>query len=433
MSGRTSGVRGILLGAMAFALAACGGGNKTSDEIPPPPEELEGQVVERSRSDQVAADRRERERQRLAQRAGEGRFAYVRYAPDTSDSLPKACLVFSEPLDEDVDYAIYAPMDDGVEVAYDVNGQQLCLNGLSFASSYTLTLTEGLPSKDGDELGREEEVQISFEDRPPYVGFSGSGVILPREDADGIAVETVNVDRVKVSVSRVNDRALAFKSVTQGTESAQGRYSYVYGDENPSDLASEVWSGTMDIQNLKNAPVVTVFPLPDVIETLDPGAYYVEITDAIELDRYEGPPASAKRWVMLTDLALTAYRSGSGLDVTLRSLQDGRVMPNTPVQLIARNNEVLGEAQTGVDGRVTFNAELLAGAGNQSPKMVLASGLKGDTAILDLTRAPVDVSELNTGGRVTPGEVDAYLYTERGIYRPGETVHLTAMMRDRAG
>ena len=37
------------------------------------------------------------------------------------------------------------------------------------------------------------------------------------------------------------------------------------------------------------------------------------------------------------------------------------------------------------------------------------------------------------GGRVTPGEVDAYLYTERGIYRPGETVHLTAMMRDRAG
>ncbi|MEO0452003.1 MAG: alpha-2-macroglobulin [Pseudomonadota bacterium] len=433
MTGRTSGVRSILLGAMAFALAACGGGGNTSDEIPPPPEEAEGQVVERSRSAQVAADRRERERQRLAQRDGEERFAYVRYAPDTSDSLPKACLVFSEPLDPNADYSIYAPMDGDVEVAYSVNGEQLCLNGLSFAASYTLTLTEGLPSEGGDELGREEEVQISFEDRPPYVGFSGSGVILPREDADGLAIETVNVDQVKVKVSRVNDRALAFKSVTQGTESQQGRYSYVYGNENPSDLSSEVWSGAMDIRNVKNAPVVTVFPLPDVIGTLEPGAYFIELTDGIELDRYEGPPASAKRWVMLTDLALTAYRSQSGLDVTLRSLQDGRVMPNTPVQLIARNNEVLSEAATGVDGRVTFNPELLAGTGNVAPKLVLASGLKGDTAILDLSRAPVDLSELDTGGRVTPGEIDAYLYTERGIYRPGETVHLSAMMRDRAG
>lgn len=433
MIGRTSGVRSILLGAITVALAACGGGNSTSDDVPPPPEEAEGQVVERSRSAQVAADRRERERQRLAQREGEARFAYVRYAPDTSDSLPKACLVFSEPLDPEADYSIYAPMDGEVDVAYNVNGEQLCINGLSFAASYTLTLTEGLPSEDGDELGREEEVQISFEDRPPYVGFSGSGVILPREDADGLAIETVNVDRVNVTVSRVNERALAFKSVGRGTESQQGRYSYVYGEDNPSDLSSEVWSGTMEVQNTKNAPVVTVFPLPDVIGTLAPGAYYIELADAVELDRYEGPPASAKRWVMLTDLALTAYRSASGLEVTLRSLQDGRVMPNTPVQLIARNNEVLGEASTGVDGRVSFNPELLAGTGNLSPKIVLAAGLKGDTAILDLTRAPVDLSEMNTGGRVTPGEIDAYVYTERGIYRPGETVHLTAMMRDRAG
>lgn len=433
MSGRTSGVRSILLGAITLALTACGGGNNTSDDIPPPPEEVEGQVVERSRSDQVAAERRERERQRLLQRRGEDRFAYIRYAPDTSDAQPKACLVFSQPLDPNVDYSIYAPMDGGVDVAYEVNGQQLCLNGLSFATSYTLTLTEGLPDQKGALLGREEEVQVSFEDRPPYVGFSGSGVILPREDADGLAIETVNVEQVNVKVSRVNERALAFKSITRGSETQQGSYSYVYGNENPSDMASEVWTGTMAVQNLQNAPVVTVFPLPDVIGTLEPGAYYIEVTDAVELDRYEGPPAAAKRWVMLTDLALTAYRSGSGLDVTLRSLQDGRVMPNTPVQLIAQNNEVLGEAATGVDGRVTFNAELLAGRGNLAPKMVLASGLKGDTAVLDLTRAPVDLSELDTGGRVTPGEVDAYLYTERGIYRPGETVHITAMMRDRAG
>ncbi len=432
MRSRTFGLRGGLVGAMVIVLAACGGGGETT-EVPPPPETNEGVVVERSRSDQVAAERRERERQRLAERANDSEFVYARYAPDVSGDQPKACLVFSKSLDENADYSIFVTLDGDQTPAYSIEGQKLCLSGLSFASSYTATLREGLPSAAGDALGREETVSISFEDRPPYVGFRGSGIILPREDADGLAVETVNVDQVKVTVSRVNDRVLAFKSLTKGEEAAQGRYAYVYGDENPADVSSEIWSGSMDITNVRNAPVVTVFPLPDVIETLEPGAYYVEITDSKELGDYDGPAASAKRWIMLTDFALTAYRSGSGLDVTLRSLQDGRVMPNTKVQLIARNNEVLSESNTGVDGRVTFNAELLAGTGNLAPKLVLATGLKGDTAVLDLTRAPVDLSELETGGRVTPGDVDAYLYTERGIYRPGETVFLTAMMRDRAG
>ncbi|MEM8615930.1 MAG: MG2 domain-containing protein, partial [Pseudomonadota bacterium] len=429
-SGRV--LRNLAIAASAIVMAACGGGEQR--EIPPSPDEVTaGEVVERSRSDQVAADRRERERQRLAEAARDTRFAYTRYAPDLSGDQPRACLEFSRPLNPNVDYSIFAPLRGDASAAYGVNGQLLCLAGLSFASTYEVTLREGLPAEDGTELGREEIVQISFEDRPPYVGFVGSGVILPREDADGLAVETVNVDAVDVKVSRVNDRSLVFKSITKGVESAEGRYSYVYGDENPSDLASDIWSGTMQIDSVKNAPVTTVFPLPDVIGTLDPGAYYVEISDAKPIGRYDGPSASAKRWIMLTDLALTAYRSGSGLDLTLRSLQDGRAMPNTPVQLIARNNEVLGEAATGVDGRVTFNAELLAGRGNLAPKMVLASGLKGDTAILDLTRAPVDLSELETGGRITPGDIDGYLYTERGIYRPGETVHVTAMLRDRAG
>jgi hypothetical protein len=433
MIGRTFGLRNGVLGGILLALAACGSGDDTPD-IPPPPEEVGvGEVVERSRSDQVAAEQRERERQRIAERAGETAFEYIRYAPDTTGDLPKACLVFSAPLDPETDYSVFVDMSEGVEPAYEINGEQLCLNGLSFAASYTATLLEGLPAEDGRELLREEDVQLSFEDRPPYVGFRGSGIILPREDADGLPIETVNVDSVEVTVSRVNDRALAFKSLSKGVEAAEGRYSYVYGDENPADVSSEIWSGTMEIANLKNAPVVTVFPLPDVIQTLEPGAYYVEVNDAKEIGRYDGPPASAKRWILLTDLALTAYRGGEGLDVTLRSLQDGGVLPNTPVQLIARNNEVLAEVMTGTDGRVQFNAELLAGTGNLSPKIIMARGLKGDTAIIDLTRAPVDMSELDVGGRMTPGPVDGYLYTERGIYRPGETVYLTALLRDRAG
>ncbi|MEM5516792.1 alpha-2-macroglobulin [Henriciella sp. AS95] len=428
MIGRTFKARGILLAGLVSALAACGGGDKPPETVP---ESSNGQVIERSRADQVAAERRERERQRLAA-AEENKFTYFRYSPDTSGNQPRACLVFSAPLDPDVDYSTFINMRPGVRPAYNIEGRELCLEGLDFARSYTATILEGLPSDDGRAIAREEEVTISFEDRPPYVGFKGSGVILPRDDADGLAIETVNVEKVDVTVYRVNDRALAFKRIDQGNEAPQGRYSYLYGEEDPRDVSSEVWTGSMDIDNITNAPVTTVFPLPDVIETLKPGSYFVELQDSKDLNSNDGPPASARRWIMLTNLALTAYRGENGLDVTLRSLQDGEVLPNTRVQLIAFNNEVLGEAETGEEGRVRFGAPLLAGTGNSAARMVMAFGAKGDLAVLDLTRAPVDLSEQNTGGRRTPGPVDGYIYTERGIYRPGETVHLTAMMRDRA-
>lgn len=427
-----SRLRTGLFGCCALLLAACGG-PAPEPELPAGPETELGQILERSRSDQVAVNRRDRQRQQYADQQGDAAFAYIRSASDLTQAQPRACLVFSHPLDPTIDYSIYVPVRGNAEPAFSVEGAQLCLEGLGFASSYTATLRQGLPALDGRLLGRDEEVSLSFDDRPPYVGFRGSGIILPREDADGLAIETVNVDEVRVRVSRVNDRVLAFKSLTQGQTVAEGRYGYLYGSENPDDVATDIWSGTMAIDSVSNAPVTTVFPLPDVIETLEPGAYFVSLEDAKPLGRGTGPAASARRWILLTDLALTAYRSESGLAVTLRSLQDGKVMANTRIRLIAGNNEILGEAMTGVNGQVKFNAELLSGTGPLAPKLVLASGLKGDTALLDLDRAPVDLTAFPTGGRTTPAEVDAYVYTERGIYRPGETVHLTAMLRDRAG
>ncbi len=432
MRNMRSGLLGGIFGLFVASLAACGG-RDAAPELPPEPEVQAGEVVSRSRASQVAVERRDRQRQQYVSEQGDAPFAYIRYAPDLTQAQPRACLVFSRPLDPDIDYAVFVPVRGNSEPAYSVEGRDLCLDGLSFASTYTATLREGLPALDGSRLGREEEVSLSFEDRPAYVGFRGAGVILPREDADGLAVETVNVDQVRIRVARVNDRALVFKSVTQGETTPEGRYGYLYGGENPDDVAAEVWSGTMGIDSVRNAPVTTIFPLPDVIGSLAPGAYFVSLEDAKPISRRDGPAASARRWILLTDLALTAYRSDSGLDVSLRSLQDGKVMPNTRIRLIARNNEILGESTTGVNGKVQFNAELLAGTGPMAPKLVLASGLKGDTAMLDLERAPVDLSAFATGGRATPHEVDGFVYTERGIYRPGETVHLTAMLRDRTG
>ena len=49
-----------------------------------------------------------------------------------------------------------------------------------------------------------------------------------------------------------------------------------------------------------------------------------------------------------------------------------------------------------------------------------------------MTRAGFDLSDRGVTGRAAPGALDVYAWTERGIYRAGETVHVAALARDGA-
>ena len=422
-------VLGALVSSAMLALAACGG----SQTAQGPGEDSDAQVlVERSPADEAAARKRDEARQR-AREAAETEFSYFRYRIDTSAEQPLACLVFSAALDPKTDYSPYVEFRPAFRAALTVEGRELCVGGLTFGTTRTATILAGLPAADGRTLKRAETVAIDFADRPPFVGFKGTGVILPRENADGLPIETVNVDQVRVTVSRINDRALVFKNINAGTATRQGQWSWLWGPDSPDDVGEELFNGIMDIASSANAPVVTVFPLQDVVGPMKPGAYFVSVTDAAELNDAEGPAAASGRWILLTDLALTAYRGENGLDITLRSLKDGKTVRNATVQLLASSNAVLAEARPNEQGRVTFDAPLMNGQGSMAPRLVLATAANGELAALDLARAPVDLSEQEVGGRRTPGPVDAFVYTDRGIYRPGESVELTAMLRDRAG
>ncbi|MAK61461.1 MAG: alpha-2-macroglobulin [Ponticaulis sp.] len=384
----------------------------------------------------AATQRRIDERERLRQAAADkndSEFGYLRYRTDTSGAAPLACLSFSSPLDPETDYSPYVEVSPRKSLGFSANGEDLCVGGLTFSDSRQLTLKAGLPAADGRELAEDEVVSVDFTDRPPFVGFKGGGVILPRLDADGLPIETVNVNKVKISVTRINDRALAFKRVMEGYTRSQGGYGYLYGDEDPGDVEVPVWSGEMDIEARQNAPVVSVFPLAEVIGTLEPGAYFVSVQDARENLGRDGPPAKAERWIITTDLALTSYIGETGMDVVVRSLQSARQVGSVRLQLLAQNNEVLAEKSTDGTRAVHFEGPLLQGEGNLRPRMVAAFGPRGDFAILDLDRAPIDLSSENIGGRTPNFPVDGFVYSERGIYRPGETIHATAMLRDDAG
>lgn len=369
-------------------------------------------------------------------------FAFAQLTLDTTDEAPRACFVFTQALNVSgsVNYTDFIKFSPEAKVAAEATGNTVCFDGLDFNKDYTATVREGLPNGNGETLPREDKVAVSFGDKPAYVGFAGNGVILPRMEADGIGIETVNVSKLDIEVRRVGDRALAYKNIVEGDTVAEDRYGYVYGAEDGEDVGVLVWEGELEIAEKPNATVTTVFPLGAALgkarrestSGLKPGAYFISLKDASD-----GAPdyrqARSWRWVMFTDLALTTYAGGDGLDVIVRSLATARPVQGVNVKLIAQNNDILSEQISDGDGRVRFPAPVTRGDGPLRPRMIMAFGQKEDFAAIDLDRSPLDLSDRDVAGRMSGSSVDSYVYFDRGIYRPGETAHISGMIRDAQG
>ena len=103
------------------------------------------------------------------------------------------------------------------------------------------------------------------------------------------------------------------------------------------------------------------------------------------------------------------------------------------MRLLARNNEVLSTKRTDDAGHVAFEANLTRGEGSLAPALIIAADARGDYAFLSLKTPAFDLTDRGVAGRVVPSGLDAFVYAERGVYRSGETVHLTALLRDPQG
>jgi uncharacterized protein YfaS (alpha-2-macroglobulin family) len=358
-------------------------------------------------------------------------FAFLRTSVLEDAASPTLCLHFTAPLDPSVSYEPYVRIVE--KVAVRPEGERLCIEGLRYGQTARLTLRAGLPAADGESLPADEQLSLSFSDRPAVVRFAGDGFILPRSDARGLGILTVNVDEVDVTVSRVDDRALVFKNLAAGFNAQEGRWAYQDEESEPGRLGITVFEGTLETEGAINQAVTTLFPFQDAVGPLAPGAYYVSVADASAEERAVRLPARAGRWLLVTDLAITAYTSRTGINLTVRSLNDGAPVRGAEISLVARSNEILETRRTSSNGRVRFGEAIIRGEGGNAPKMALVEGPGGDFTAFDLDGRRLDLSHLPVGGKDAAGPVEAFLYLDCGIYRPGETLRLSALLRDAEG
>ncbi|MGE0735757.1 MAG: alpha-2-macroglobulin [Alphaproteobacteria bacterium] len=364
---------------------------------------------------------------RLKQLAAQYRMTLKRVYAESDSEQPRVCLEFSRPLAprDKVKFEDFVRFQPAIKANFVPTGQTLCAEGVVHGQTYQVTVLKGVPDNEGSKLTRNQEFKVAVADRAPMVAFKSGNYILPKNSRQGVPVISVNVEVAELKLLRVNDRNLI-------NEIVEGRIrKLLYGDdiERIADTAGElVWKGQVDIKSDKNKQVTTAIPFDKVIKDLRPGIYVLQGAPfKPKGDRYRD---QSTQWIVVTDLGLSTYWGGDGLNVFVRSYTDAEPKRRMEVRLIARNNTVLATAKTDSDGRVTFAPGLVRGTGGLQPAAVMVYDKESDFSFLDLGGPAFDLSDRGVDGRELPGPVDAFLYTERGVYRPGETVHLVTLLRD---
>ncbi|KAB2920774.1 MAG: alpha-2-macroglobulin family protein [Hyphomicrobiaceae bacterium] len=357
-------------------------------------------------------------------------FRILEYKVDADSAQPRLCIQFSERLAPgQIEWAKYFTVDGKDPQTVTAESRQICLDGMAHGKRYEVQVRAGLPSAVGEKLLKTAELAVYVRDRNPSVRVTGRGYVLPNRGQQGIPLVTVNTDKIDVEVYRIGDRSIA--QAVQGGDFNKQISTYDL-DNLKQRTGARVYTGELAVTSRLNEDVTTAFPIAEALPRLQPGVYVLAATAGVKKgnDDSRNP---ATQWFIVSDLGLAAINGDDGMHTFVRSLVTATPVVNANVRLIARNNEVLATAKTDSRGYARFDAGLKRGEGGLAPAVLVAEAPDGDYAFMDLSTAAFDLTDRGVKGRQEPGPIDAFAYTERGVYRPGEQVHLTALARDRTG
>lgn len=325
----------------------------------------------------------------------------------------------------EIDWAKFLSVNGAAPDAVTARSRELCLKGFKHGENYEVLVRGGLPAQVGEALAKNAELAIYVRDRSPTVRFTGRSYVLPSRGQNGLPVVSINTDEVAVEIFRISDRGLVNSVVDGDMQRQLGRWEL---DELRNKKGVSVYKGSLKVRRLLNKEVITALPVGDAIPLLQTGVY-AAVAWADEKTLQEGHEL-ATQWFIVSDLGVTAYSGSDGVHVFLRSLATAAPVEAAKVKLVARNNEVLATGTTTAAGYFKFDGGLNKGEGGLRPAILVAQAQNGDYAFLDLVTGAFDLSDRGVAGRMPAGPVDGFLYLDRGVYRAGENVHISALVRD---
>jgi hypothetical protein len=325
------------------------------------------------------------------------------------------------------------------------NGQQVELNG-AFApgTRYAVKLAAPPAGADRKKFPRPGILSVFMPDRPARVWFDHPEGYLGTNGNRAVLLHAVNVPEARLSVTRMYDNNLVSWRTGGGS-----------GDQLSGPVVTRVLKTEAIHNQVRDIPISLDNLLP-ASATRD-GVYQLSVTaenpkqhseddeDSQFMDFRSG--ISGETVVTFSDIGLTARQSTDAVDVWAVSLHTAKPLAGVSVRIFSNKNQLLGQGRSDSNGLVHVGpihpvdgehpTVILAEmsdvpdrlAGEAMPAAVTETPARGLTW-LDLDKASLNFAKSDVGGKTYLRKgFEAFVYTERGVYRPGETLHVRAVVR----
>ncbi|MYB00815.1 hypothetical protein F4X90_14240, partial [Candidatus Poribacteria bacterium] len=277
-------------------------------------------------------------------------------------------------------------------------------------TTYTLKIRRGLTARNDAVLKGDYMTRLKIPDLRPQLRFLGDGFFLARKGHLNLGLTTINVKGVKLNIEKVFANNLIYVSKLD----RWSRWS--------RNLGKPIHSEVLDISPQLNEEVTTPISLEDYLADEHVGIFKIVAQNADrQWDR-------THQWVLITDLGISAKRAGDNLYVWVKSIATGAPVPAARVQLISDNNQTLLSGTTNWAGFAEFT-EIAEKTEDFIPFMITVAK-RDDLAFIQLDRHEIATADFDIAGPAYLQKgYEAFLYTSRGVYRPGETVQLAGVVR----
>lgn len=307
-------------------------------------------------------------------------------------------------------------------------------NEFSPARSYTLQLKAGLKGKIGGSLKEAYQNTVAFGQLEPSVRFvNRKAVYLASKGERLFEAEITSVSKVKVIISKIyeNNLLAAQRYGYYPTDNRSYDYEedYDYYDEGSYYNEEIEWGDVIyeQVIETKNLPQhgnsrLLKFDVQDKLRDYK-GIYHIKIRSMEDYWRNDS------RFVALTDIGLITKQAKDKLWVFANSIKTTESLGGVALNVYGINNQLIATAVTGQDGvaEISVKNKDLAGF---KPAMITAR-MGNDYNYLPLNTTRVETSRFDVGGkRSNPTGLDAYIYFERDIYRPGEKMNASVILRN---
>lgn len=375
---------------------------------------------------------------------------------DATCALDDLAAEFTAPVSRDdfLHHVHIEPTRDFELPAYGTQASRWPLNiHLAPRSTYTVIVDDSLRDVHGRLLTGPHRARVVTGDYVPAISYAHGVLTIPSTGRRTIPIRHVNVSAIRIVRYPIPD------SVRTRVMVIPPPY-FDWITAHPSGVRPE--TTTVQLKGAFNVETTTELPLSRIMSPA-PGTFTV-VRMEIAAERVGAAPGAVRpavpserdrhlrqfppTYVQLSDLAVHVKRAPDQMMVFITGLTDARPRVGATVRELDAEGRVVAEGVTGADGVALLHSRMLAtGYRRPTPRPISRDwpprgGLVDATWGDDRLTVPVstrqaigyaNVSALapwRLGGRSERvPSATATIFTDRGIYRPGEMLHLGGVVR----